>query len=107
MMVDDEGTTLDVMQVFLEEAGYQRFVLAEHSSEAIGRIEEFRPDILRLDLMTPEAGGFDILQHVRAHPQLAHLPVIILTSSSDAETKLKAWITAAQTFWPSRWTLVN
>jgi len=90
MMVDDEGTTLDVMQAFLEEAGYQRFVLVEHSSEAMARIEEFRPDILLLDLMMPEVGGFDILNHVRAHPQLAHLPVIILTSSSDAETKLKA-----------------
>jgi len=90
MMVDDEGSTLDVMQAFLEEAGYQRFVLVEHSSEAMARIEQFRPDILLLDLMMPEVGGFDILNHVRAHPQLAHLPVLILTSSSDAETKLKA-----------------
>jgi len=90
MMVDDEGTTLDVMQAFLEDAGYQRFVLVEHSSEAMARIEEFRPDILLLDLMMPEVGGFDILQQVRAHPQMSHLPVIILTSSSDAATKLKA-----------------
>ena len=90
MMVDDEATTMEIMQAFLEEAGYQRFVLVEDSSTAIAKIEELRPDILLLDLMMPEVTGFEILQQVRVHSYLKHLPVIILTSSSDAETKLKA-----------------
>ena len=90
MMVDDEATTMEVMQAFLEEAGYQRFVLMEDSSHAMGKIEELRPDILLLDLMMPKVPGFEILQQVRGHSLLGHLPVIILTSSSDAETKLKA-----------------
>lgn len=90
MMVDDEGTTLEVMQAFLEDAGYQRFVLVENSSKAMANLEKLRPDILLLDLMMPEVTGFEILQQVRAHDHLSHLPVIILTSSSDAETKLKA-----------------
>ena len=90
MMVDDEATTMEVMQAFLEEAGYQRFVLLEDSSRAMAKIDEIRPDILLLDLMMPEVSGFEILQQVRAHSQLGHLPIIILTSSSDAETKLKA-----------------
>ena len=90
MMVDDEGTTMDVMQAFLEDAGYQHFILIEHSSQAIAKLEEIRPDILLLDLMMPEVPGFDILKQIRAHSALSHLPVIILTSSSDATTKLKA-----------------
>jgi diguanylate cyclase (GGDEF)-like protein len=90
MMVDDEATTMEVMQAFLEDAGYQRFVLLEDSSHAMEKIEELRPDILLLDLMMPKVPGFEILQQVRAHPLLTHLPVIILTSSSDPETKLKA-----------------
>ncbi len=90
MMVDDEATTMEVMQAFLEDVGYQRFVLLEDSSHAMEKIEELRPDILLLDLMMPKVPGFEILQQVRAHSQLGHLPVIILTSSSDAETKLKA-----------------
>ena len=90
MMIDDEATTMEVMQAFLEDAGYQRFVLIEDSSRAMEKIEELRPDILLLDLMMPKVPGFEILQQVRAHSLLGHLPVIILTSSSDAETKLKA-----------------
>ena len=90
MMVDDEATTMDVMEAFLEDAGYQHFVLLEHSSQAIAKLEEVRPDILLLDLNMPEIPGFDILKQIRAHPLMSHLPVIILTSSSDATTKLKA-----------------
>ena len=90
MMVDDEPTTMEVMQSYLEDAGYQRFVLVEDSTQAMATIEERRPDILLLDLMMPEVTGFEILQQVRAHSRLSHLPVIILTSSSDAATKLQA-----------------
>ncbi|MGD9852329.1 MAG: EAL domain-containing protein [Nitrospirales bacterium] len=90
MMVDDEPTTMEVMQAYLEDAGYRHFVLLEKSSRAIAEIEEKRPDILLLDLVMPEVTGFDILQQVRSHTRHQHLPVIILTSSSDAETKLKA-----------------
>ncbi|MCP4963780.1 MAG: diguanylate cyclase, partial [bacterium] len=49
-----------------------------------------RPDVLLLDVMMPEVSGFDILKMLRQDPDYAHLPVIILTSSSDAETKLTA-----------------
>ena len=38
----------------------------------------------------PELSGFDVLKKIRAHPIFQHLPVIILTASSDAENKLKA-----------------
>ncbi|MCA9458519.1 MAG: response regulator, partial [Nitrospira sp.] len=86
MMVDDEETTMEIMRAYLEDAGYQHFVLVEDSSLAMEQIEEHRPDILLLDLMMPKVPGFEILQHVRNHPKLKHLPVIILTSSSDAET---------------------
>lgn len=90
MMVDDESTTMEVMQAYLEDAGYRHFLLLESSSRAMAEIEDKRPDILLLDLVMPEVTGFEILQQVRAHPQHHHLPVIILTSSSDPETKLKA-----------------
>lgn len=89
MMVDDETTTMEVMQAFLEDAGYERFILVEDSSQAMTKIEECQPDILLLDLMMPNVSGFDILQQVRAHSRLSNLPVIILTSSSNTETKLQ------------------
>jgi diguanylate cyclase (GGDEF)-like protein len=90
VMVDDEPITMEVVQVFLEEAGYHNFVLIENPSEAMAALEQQRPDLLLLDLIMPQVSGFDILKAVRAHPKLKHLPVIILTSSSDNQDKLVA-----------------
>ena len=90
MMVDDEPITMEVVQTFLEEAGYHNFVLIEESTEAMKAIELHCPDLLLLDLMMPEVSGFDILQAVRSHPKFKHLPIIILTSSSDNQDKLVA-----------------
>lgn len=90
MIVDDESITMDVVQAYLEEFGYRKFVQVENSWEAITILEDINPDILLLDLVMPEVSGFDILNLVRKHSKFRHLPVIILTASSDAESKLRA-----------------
>jgi diguanylate cyclase (GGDEF)-like protein len=90
VMVDDEPITMEVVKVFLEEAGYRNFVLIDKSSEAMAALEHQRPDLLLLDLYMPQVSGFDILKAIRTHPKLKHLPVIILTSSSDNQDKLAA-----------------
>jgi diguanylate cyclase (GGDEF)-like protein len=90
MMVDDEMITMEVVQTFLEDAGYRRFVLIEDSVKAMEALHEHRPDVLLLDVMMPEVNGFEILAMLRRDPEFSHLPVIILTSSSDAATKLQA-----------------
>ena len=89
-MVDDEPITMEVVQAFLEEEGYRNFVLIDKSSEAMASLEKQRPDLLLLDLLMPKVSGFDILKAVRGHPKLKHLPIIILTSSSDYRDKLTA-----------------
>jgi diguanylate cyclase (GGDEF)-like protein len=90
VIIDDESTTMEVVKTFLEEAGYHSFVLIENSSEAMPILEQQRPDLILLDLMMPQVSGFDLLKTVRAHPKLKHLPIIILTSSSDNQDKLLA-----------------
>jgi diguanylate cyclase len=90
LMVDDEPTTMEVVQTFLQEVGYHNFVLIENSTEAMAFLEKQRPDLLLLDLVMPQVSGFDILKAVRSHPKLKHLPIIVLTSSSDYKDKLAA-----------------
>lgn len=90
MMVDDEFITMEVVRTFLEDAGYRNFILVDDSTQAITKLYEHRPDVLLLDVLMPEISGFDILTMLRKEPEFKHLPVIILTSSSDAETKLQA-----------------
>lgn len=90
MMVDDEPITLDVVQAYLEEAGYQKFITVSEPQKAVALVSSEKPDLLLLDLMMPEVSGYDILKEIRANPKFAHMPVIVLTSSTDSATKHKA-----------------
>jgi diguanylate cyclase (GGDEF)-like protein len=90
MMVDDDPLMLEVVQTYLEEAGYVSFITTSQPKEAMGLFVQHRPDILLLDLMMPEVSGFDIMAEVRGHEELRYTPVIILTAESDPAAKLKA-----------------
>ena len=90
MMIDDEPITLEVMREFLEEAGYVNFIETSEPEQALGLVAERLPDAILLDLMMPVVNGFDILAALRADDRFRHIPVIVLTSSTNAGAKLKA-----------------
>jgi diguanylate cyclase (GGDEF)-like protein len=90
MLVDDEPVILQVIQTQLEDGGYTKFVTTSQGLEAIGLLEEKRPDVLLLDLMMPDMDGLQILSRMRIENLLKDIPVIVLTSSKDPAAKLKA-----------------
>jgi len=98
MMVDDEPTTIDVLQAFLETEGYQRFITTSESIRAMDLVASENPDVLLLDLQMPKVTGFEILTRLRRDQRYRHMPVIVLTSATDSETKLKALQLGASDF---------
>lgn len=98
MLVDDEPINIDVLQAYLQGEGYENFVTTSESEKAIEIMQSEKPDVVLLDLMMPKVSGFDILKMMRDHKALTHIPVVILTSSDDSETKLKALQLGAMDF---------
>ncbi len=90
MMVDDEELNMDVLRIHLESEGYNQFVSVSDSHQAVSRIREEMPDVLLLDIVMPGVSGYDILRIIREDETLRYLPVIVLTSANDAQTKLTA-----------------
>jgi diguanylate cyclase (GGDEF)-like protein len=89
MMIDDEPILVDLVRAFLEDAGYRDFRGETDPVAAMKRLRAEHPDVLLLDLMMPGMSGFDVLRQVRADPELKMMPVIVMTSASDARTKLR------------------
>lgn len=50
---------------------------------------KMRPDLVLLDVMLPDANGFDILNRIRAHDKMADLPVLMLSSLGALDDILK------------------
>ena len=90
MIVDDEPIIIKVTRKYLQAEGYEQFVTTSDSPGALDLIRQERPDVVLLDIMMPEVDGLTILENLRRDPELQFIPVIILTASSDRDTKLKA-----------------
>ncbi|MEM6470927.1 MAG: HD domain-containing phosphohydrolase [Planctomycetota bacterium] len=90
MIVDDEPINIKLIQKHLRSTGYREFISTSESSEAIPLISTAKPDILILDVVMPEINGLEILQSLRNNRQTAQLPVLIVTASTDEQTKIDA-----------------
>jgi len=89
VVVEDEPMLAKFIQSYLSFEGFQ-VRLAGNRAEVIA---EFRktpvPDLVLLDVMLPDADGFDILLKLRQHPALKNVPVIMLTGKATREAVIK------------------
>ena len=100
MLVDDEPLNLEVVQMYLEDAGYHRFVVTSDATEAMQLLRQHFPDVLLCDLMMPHVSGFDLLQALQSDPLAQGIPVLVLTSNADSKTKHRALELGATDFLP-------
>jgi type II secretory ATPase GspE/PulE/Tfp pilus assembly ATPase PilB-like protein/ActR/RegA family two-component response regulator len=89
LVVDDDGTTRMLARSLLDNVG---FVVAEASdgSEALARLAKGeRFDLMILDLDMPMLGGREVLRAVRQSAATAHLPIVVLTGTPDADADIE------------------
>ena len=97
-IVDDEPTNLKVVSRLLRLEGYSTFFTMNDAREALGMIRANQPDLVLLDLMMPHVSGLEILRGMRQCSTTQHTPVIILTASTDRETRIDALREGANDF---------
>jgi len=90
MVVDDIPLNVKLACSHLKVAGYKNFITQSNSTKALTQIYQESPDVLLLDIMMPQVSGLDILEAVRADHHFSHLPILILTASTESEMKNKA-----------------
>jgi two-component system, NtrC family, sensor kinase len=82
LVIDDEAAVRDLMQRFLTKEGF-RVVTAAGGEEGLRRARELRPDAITLDVMMPGMDGWAVLSALKADPDVADVPVIMLTIVDD------------------------
>jgi CheY-like chemotaxis protein len=87
LIVDDDRTTLYVLQNVLKGAGFTTAV-AMDGVEALARLQAEAFDVLLLDVWMPRMNGLEVLAQLRARPQKP--PVVVMTSDDTPETLLRA-----------------
>jgi CheY-like chemotaxis protein len=81
-VIDDEAAVRDLMQRFLTKEGF-RVVTAPGGVEGLRQARDLRPDAITLDVMMPGMDGWAVLSALKADPDVADIPVIMLTIVDD------------------------
>jgi two-component system chemotaxis sensor kinase CheA len=85
LVVDDALTIRELQRSILERAGFDVRV-ATDGNHALSHLAEQPSDLVLTDIEMPNMDGFALTQAIRAHPKLANIPVLILSSrSSEAD----------------------
>jgi CheY-like chemotaxis protein len=82
LIVDDESDILFLLRMTLESAGYV-VVEADNGASALEQAKHARPDLLITDLMMPVMDGRQLIDRIRAHPQLADMPIILVSANPN------------------------
>ena len=88
LVVDDDPDVRDAMALFLRREGYE-VASASEGREALDRLRHrHRPSLILLDLMMPCMDGFELRVQQMQDPELADIPVIVLSAGADLEHKV-------------------
>src|SRR5215218_8265038 len=87
LVVDDSPTMRRMIMAALRELRDVSFDQAASGLEAIERLAISPVDLVVLDLNMPDVHGLEVLRFVRSHDRFASLPVVILTTRGDDESR--------------------
>ena len=80
LIADDYPDNLRLLSTRLQSEGYT-FIPAWDGEEALQKIYSEAPDLVLLDVNMPKKDGFQVLAAIRADPEVAHIPVIMITAA--------------------------
>ncbi|MDB5136245.1 MAG: response regulator [Mucilaginibacter sp.] len=82
LAVDDNEDILEIMQLILEDSGYEVATLTD-GHFLFDKIKEYRPDLILLDIMLGNMDGRELCKDVKSKLETHNIPVILISASHN------------------------
>jgi adenylate cyclase len=82
LIVDDNAIGREVLKRLLRHQGHATWE-AENGPQALRMLEEQAFDVVLLDILMPGMSGFDVLEHLKAHPRLCRCAVLVISGLEE------------------------
>ncbi len=90
LIAEDIPKNMEVVCNILRKEGY-RLAMAGNGRQALEMAPLVRPDLILLDIMMPEANGYEVCEKLKANPEVRDIPVIFLTAKVDTDDVVKGF----------------
>jgi signal transduction histidine kinase/CheY-like chemotaxis protein len=82
LVIDDDASVHDLMQRYLSREGFN-VITASSGQEGLRLAREQAPDVILLDVRMPNLNGWEVLTRLKSDPDLASIPVVMVTIEDD------------------------
>jgi CheY-like chemotaxis protein len=89
LLADDSVTIQRVIELTFADENVQVVAVGD-GKQAIDRVQADRPDIVLADVGMPERDGYEVAAFIKGNPQLAHIPVLLLTGAFEPIDEARA-----------------
>lgn len=87
LVIEDEREIAELLQVFLENAGY-KVIVAYDGVAGLRAFQKEQVDLVLLDVLLPKADGYEVCKSIRRN---SDIPVIMLTALADEDSQIKGY----------------
>ena len=94
LTVDDSRTMRDMLRMALVDAGF-RVVQAEDGLHGLDVLREEQPQVVITDINMPRMDGYGFIEEVRADPRHRAIPILVLSTETDADKRNRARMAGA------------
>lgn len=98
LVVDDSSTMRRMIMAALRDLRNARFDQAGSGLEALERLSLAPVDLIVLDLNMPDMHGLEVLRFVREHQRYQAIPIVILTTRGDDDSRAAALLAGASAY---------
>jgi two-component system, sensor histidine kinase and response regulator len=97
LVVDDEEHNRVLLRDWLEAQGHE-VTEAVDGQQAMDEVTSRAPDVILLDVMMPKVDGFEVCRRLKADPQTALIPILLITALTDRQDRLTGVAAGANDF---------
>src|ERR1700693_179302 len=97
LIAEDSRTQAEQLGFLLEQHGYQVTITAD-GKQALEAAQAQKPDLIISDIMMPEMDGYELCKAIKSDEKLKDIPVILVTTLSDAQDVIRGLECGADNF---------
>ncbi len=98
LLVDDQPIIAEAIRRMLDSERDVAFFYCQNPMQAMSVATQFKPTVILQDLVMPDVDGLTLVKYFRANPATKNMPLVVLSSKEDANTKYKAFENGANDY---------